>query len=171
MKGSIYAIIYILLFSMIGCQWIDNSSSTDELSRADTTLVGPTWHLIAFEEKNTPSIEIDRPPADTLHYSVIFTTKPSNECLAGAKPKGTWCLNVIGYPNTSPSSTYDFDSEEQSLSIYFKGSTLIGLPQDSREPEFFEALDNATSYQIKGKQLRIFHHDNKSLLFEPVEKK
>lgn len=164
-KSLLSIVIYLLIFVISGCQWLGNESSDNE---QDVELVGTTWHLKAFKMSDN-FIEIERPPADPLHYSLKFTTTPADECVAEGESSRDWCMELIGYPNSSPSTTYSMNSEDQSLTIHFRGSTLIGLPDDSMEPEFFQALDNASRYRISGRELQIFYEDDKMLLFEPIE--
>lgn len=143
-----------------------------EFAEADTMLVGPTWQLVAFVEDDGDRTAIDYDSiisGFSMIYAVIFTKQPSAECLSEVEPLGIWCMEVIGYPNTG-FFTYELKStKEQSFAIYFHGATQINQFPDSKEPEFFKALQAAKSYRINGTQLRIFYDNRKALLFEPLE--
>jgi len=143
---------------------------------ADTTtpdrpLTGTTWQLIAFEETDGDRIPIDYGSVRTGYrdaaYTIAFTTTPAEGCINPEDPLyGTRCVKLTGYPNESPSTTYNSDSAEHSLTIYFRGTTFVGQPSGSKETEFFQALDAVTRYRIDGDRLRLTYDGGKALLFE-----
>lgn len=162
--------IGILLTFGAACELVGLSTGSDAPVEG-RSLVGPTWQLVAFEKTDGDRTPIDygsvRPEYRDTAYTVVFTKHPSEECIAPEELLyGAWCADLIGYPNESPSTTYDSDSTEYSLTIYFRGTTFVGQPSGSKETEFFMALDAATSYRIEGNRLRVAYGDGKSLIFE-----
>lgn len=168
----IYFSICSAIFIINSCEFANNTSvsANFESTEPDSTLIGTTWHLIAFQKGDDTTTEIDRPPAEPYNYSVEFTTQPSSECVSEGMESASWCMKVTGYPNTSPSTTYTMNSESKLLEIKFKGTTYVGLPEESKEPEFFEALDTATAYSLEGNHLYIYYgDDDNKLLFEALK--
>lgn len=151
----------------VACQNV-STPAAPYLAAADTTLVGPTWQLLAFEEADGDSIPVDVLPEWGRNYTVEFRDQTSEACSITEAPKGDWCMRALGHPNEGW-FTYDLVSEDRSLTIYFHMQTEVLPPPGAKEGEFFDALKAATSYRISGIQLRIFYDEGKALLFEPVE--
>ncbi|SHF58957.1 hypothetical protein SAMN05443144_110110 [Fodinibius roseus] len=170
MKTLITTLIVFILGIALGVACEDTQPWEDNLAEADTTLVGPTWQLIAFVEDDGDRILVEDLPESGRIYSVEFTTQSAEECVDTEDPPyGTWCMRIAGHPNSSPSTTYDLDSKNRSLKIYFRGTTFVYPPEGAKETKFFKALDATTHYQINGKELRLFYKNEKVLLFEPAE--
>jgi len=168
MKIPIITLI-VLIFGIafaIACEE-EQPLGNAEFAEADTTLVGPTWQLVAFVEDDGDQILVESLPERGRGYTVVFTKRPAEECIHDETPPfGIWCMEVVGHPNSSPSTTYDLAPGDQSLTIYFRGQTQVLPPSGAKEQEFFDALGAAKSYRINSKQLRIFYGNGNTLLFE-----
>lgn len=166
------SLVWTLFVSNTGCEFIYPNESRGELfvSDTDSTLVTTSWHLIAFEENKTRIIDIERPPASSSHYSLEFTETTADTC--GSKNmQGEWKVKLVGFPNSSPCTSYEIDPHEKTIQIYVRGTTFAEIPSDSYEKEFFKALIEANSYERNAEvnRLRIFYSDSKSMLFEAIE--
>lgn len=161
-------ILTVGIFGGTACNQGHPLSNSELTAEADTTLVGPTWQLVAFLEADGDRILVENLPEWGRGYTVTFT-KQNLKCNSSKSPCGKWHMKVQGHPNEG-FFTYDIGSDgNQSLTIYFHGQTKMGQPDGSKENMFFNALKAAKSYRINGKQLRIFYSDEKVLLFEPAE--
>jgi hypothetical protein len=79
-------------------------------------------------------------------------------------PAGTHRTRTIGYPNQGLFTYQHGDS--RTLSLFFHGATKINQLPGSKETLFFQALDTAVTYQIKGDRMRLTYDGGKALLFE-----
>jgi len=131
---------------------------------SDRPLIGTTWQLIAFEEAtgNPEPISV-RPDFADFAYTVTFTTQPAVDDVYDG-PAGTHRTKTIGYPNQG-FFTYE-RGDNRTLSIFFHGATKINQLPGSKETLFFQALDTAVTYQIKGDRMRLAYDGGKALLFE-----
>lgn len=131
---------------------------------SDRPLIGTTWHLIAFEEAtgNSESISV-RPDFADVAYTVTLTTQPAVGGMYDG-PAGTHRTRTIGYPNQGLFTYQHGDS--RTLSLFFHGATKINQLPGSKETLFFQALDTAVTYQIKGDRMRLTYDSGKALLFE-----
>jgi|GEM_PF-6575990 len=170
MKMFIIQLIIVMMAMAAGfsCQQAESPLEDPEVD-----LIGPMWQLTAFAEVNGNYTLIDRDSGTVPEYAytIRFTRRPAQECISnGNDAQGVWCTELTGYPNSSPSTTYQLNTgDDQFLSIYFRGTTFVGRPPGSREEEFFAAIDAVKSYRISGTELRLFYGNGKVLLFEPLE--
>ena len=172
MKAEIISLIMFTfgIFFGVACEQVSPFGNSEQF-RADTTLIGPTWQLMAFVKADGEHITIDgnRDNIPQAAYSIVFTKQPRT-CKGSLTRCGQWQMEATGHPNQGGFSYNIHSIDSNSLSIYFHGQTKVGLPEGSKEPEFFDALKATTHYRINGTQLRLFYGDNgKVLLFEPLE--
>lgn len=163
--------LFILTVGILGSVSCDQGhpfSSMELTAEADTTLVGPTWQLIAFVEDDGNQILVENLPEEGRGYLVEFREQTSEACGFKESPKGEWCLRALGHPNEGW-LTYDLSRDDQSLTIYLHILTEVLAPQGAKEEKFFKALKAAKGYQINGKKLRLFYNNEKVLLFELAE--
>lgn len=162
-----WVIVMTAMVAGFSCQQAESSLEDPEVD-----LIGPMWQLTAFAEADGDYIFIDRGSGTVPEsaYTIRFTRRSAQECIStGNDAQGVWCTELTGYPNSSPSTTYCLNNEDDSfLRIYFRGSTFVGRPSGSREEEFCAAIDAVTSYQINGTELQLLHNNGKALLFKPL---
>lgn len=161
-------ILTVGIFGSVACDQGHPLSNTELTAEADTTLVGPTWQLVAFVEADgnhtTPGSV--RSEYEGTAYSITFTKQPVDSLGIPHAPGGSYSMKVIGYPNEGFFS-YELKSEkERSFAIYFHGATEINQFSGSKESVFFKTLKTVKGYRINGKKLRLFYNDGKALLFE-----
>ena len=74
--------IFILLIFAIACDDMQPLGNS-ELTEADTTLVGPTWQLVAFVEADDDQLLVENLPERGRNYTAVFTKRPAEECIHG----------------------------------------------------------------------------------------
>jgi len=172
MRSPLYVALLIAgLCLMAACELVGLGGSDDD------PLVGPTWRLVAFEAPDgatTSARATSKQKEDALFrfgqapYTISFRDTISDQCMSGEKEQtgNTECrlAVAVGLPNEAHFS-YEL-KDGSTLSLRGLGKTKIGLPSNSREPQYFNALDAATSYHVNGKRLRINYGNGKLLFFE-----
>ncbi len=128
----------LIFFGLITC-------TNDPVTVADKTLVNTKWDLQSFE-----IIDVAESAIGSQGIIVIFMKDSS---LEGESKTIEGDLSV---PGNSYGGVYEVGLDN-SLSIKQTYTTQVGLPAGSRYTEYFQALQNASDYEIEGDKLRIFY--------------
>jgi hypothetical protein len=129
-----------------------NTCTNDPVTVADKTLVDTKWDLQSFEI-------IDVAESAIGSQGIILMFKKDSS-LEGESKTIEGDLSV---PGNSYGGVYEVGIDD-SLSIKQTYTTLVGLPAGSRYTEYFQALRNASAYEIEGNRLRIFYDDKTKVL-------
>jgi len=157
---------------MAACELVGLGGADDE-----ALLVGPTWQLVAFKAQDGTTTNVRASSSQQKNalfrfgqapYTISFRDTTLNQCgLDGnGQTENTQCALAVavGLPNEA-SFSYEF-KDGNALSLRGRGTTRIGLPPNSKESQYFAALDAATSYRIDGSRMRLAYGDGNALLFE-----
>ena len=128
----------LILFGLYACS--DNSDNAN-----DKTLVDIKWDLQSFEI-------VGGAESDVGSQGIILKFTKDGQVEGEA-------YRVYGDPDV-PGNSYGGVYEvglDDSLSIKQTYTTQVGLPAGSRYTEYFQALRNASAYEIEGDKLRIFY--------------
>ena len=128
----------LILFGLITC-------TNDPVTVTDKTLVNTKWDLQSFE-----IIGVAESAIGSQGIIVIFMKDSS---LEGESKTIEGDLSV---PGNSYGGVYEVGLDN-SLSIKQTYTTQVGLPAGSRYTEYFQALRNASAYEIEGNTLHIFY--------------
>ncbi len=128
----------LIFFGLITC-------TNDPVTVADKTLVNTKWDLQSFE-----IIDVAESAIGSQGIIVIFMKDSSLE------GKSKTIEGDLSVPGNSYGGVYKVGLDN-SLSIKQTYTTLVGLPAGSRYTEYFQALQNASDYEIEGDKLRIFY--------------
>lgn len=188
-------VVFLSVFLIVqaGCEMAGTTTETEPADKADTLgpidtlLVGPTWQFVAFEETDGDTAEV-RPqckrlrewswPTPPFFHSANFQTTPADSARTHSEggcfssQSEFRCMRVYGERNEA-FLPYQLDMENSvgggALGIQFQVHTAVNVPDDSKEPEFFDALEATTRYNVDGDRLRVSYGEGKALLFADAE--
>ncbi len=122
-----------------------NTCTNDPVTVTDKTLVNTKWDLQSFE-----IIDVEESGVGSQGIILKFTKD--------GRVQGE-AYRIEGDPDV-PGNSYGGVYEvglDDSLSIKQTYTTQVGLPAGSRYTEYFQALRNASAYEIEGNTLHIFY--------------
>jgi len=122
-----------------------NTCTKNPAIEADKTLVDTKWDLQSFEVIGVGESDIGS------QGIILVFTKDGRVEGKSRNIKG----NLAG-PGNSNGGVYELGLDG-SLSIKQTYTTQVGLPAGSRYTEYFQALRNASAYEIERNRLRIFY--------------
>ena len=146
---------FILIFFAFLLSVGFNTCKRNPAAVTNKPLVDTTWDLQSFEV-----IGVGESDIGSQGMIIVFTKD------GWVDGKSRTIQGDLAVPGNSYGGVYEVGSGD-SLSIKLTFTTQVGLPPGSRYTEYFQALRNASAYQIEGDMLHIFYDGkSKALNFE-----